>query len=186
MNRFNCINYQYVVLILFTSYRHSRGDELEPMPMAKKPIPLIINKSQNSEQATTDQAITDQRQMTEGTTVASNDEDYETDQENEQPLQLNWLPPPPPPPSMALTSAESFESMLQHENAHLIGGQRLHGLSHRHHKEEFTLFLVILTIAGFFGLIISMFMPFTLLLSQGNNMGFGGINGLQPGKRSCL
>uniref|UniRef100_T1KYT6 Uncharacterized protein n=1 Tax=Tetranychus urticae TaxID=32264 RepID=T1KYT6_TETUR len=49
-----------------------------------------------------------------------------------------------------------------------------------HQKDEFTLFLVILTIAGFFGLIISMFMPFILLLqSQQQSLG-SGLGGLQP------
>lgn len=73
-----------------------------------------------------------------------------------------WLPPPPPPPEhlfrRPLIPATTLTSLSSIRAPSFMTG-RLFG-------DDFALFLVILTIAGFFGLMLAMFMPFTFLMQQ--------------------
>jgi hypothetical protein len=84
-----------------------------------------------------------------------------------------WIPPPPPPPEhlfhRPLVPAPTF-TRLSSIRAPSFMSSRLFG-------DDFALFLVILTIAGFFGLMLAMFMPFTFLMQQqpyGISGGYGG------------
>lgn len=110
--------------------------------------------------------------------------------EDELPNELSdWMPPPPPPPpegvlrplrgfpggssTQLVQSTSGFGSGLGgsvFKRGNLNTGARLFG-------DDFALFLVILTIAGFFGLMLAMFMPFTFMLNQQQSP-LGGINGL--------
>jgi len=73
-----------------------------------------------------------------------------------------WIPPPPPPPEdifhRPLLSASTFTRLASMRAPAFLSG-RLFG-------DDFALFLVILTVAGFFGLMLSMFMPFTFMMQQ--------------------
>ena len=73
-----------------------------------------------------------------------------------------WIPPPPPPPDhlfhRPLIPAGTFTRLSSIRAPSFMSG-RLFG-------DDFALFLVILTIAGFFGLMLAMFMPFTFLMQQ--------------------
>lgn len=89
--------------------------------------------------------------------------------EDELPGDLEgWIPPPPPPPE-TLFRRPSFHSSHHHLPSSTftrLASMRPHFSSARLFGDDFALFLVILTIAGFFGLMLAMFMPFTFLMNQ--------------------
>jgi hypothetical protein len=79
-----------------------------------------------------------------------------------------WIPPPPPPPE-TLFRRPSYHSPHHHITSPTLtrlASIRPHLTSARLFGDDFALFLVILTIAGFFGLLLAMFMPFTFLMNQ--------------------
>uniref|UniRef100_T1JUE0 Uncharacterized protein n=1 Tax=Tetranychus urticae TaxID=32264 RepID=T1JUE0_TETUR len=120
---------------------------------------------------------------------ASNDYEYR------DPSLPDWLPPPPPPPPktfslLPFTSAPQplesspYPSPTSLSPFNILPRRRPFdqrpldpGLDQ---QDELTLFLVILTIAGFFGLIISMFLPFSLLLKSHQQSLGSPIGGFQP------
>ena len=79
-----------------------------------------------------------------------------------------WIPPPPPPPETLFRrpSHHSPHHHLPSPTLTRLASMRPHLSSHRLFGDDFALFLVILTIAGFFGLMLAMFMPFTFLMNQ--------------------
>lgn len=81
-----------------------------------------------------------------------------------------WIPPPPPPPEYLYRKPSTYSapaSVPASTFQRLTGITRYpHSSSARLFGDDFALFLVILTIAGFFGLMLAMFMPFTFLLQQ--------------------
>lgn len=89
--------------------------------------------------------------------------------EDELPGDLEgWIPPPPPPPD-TLFRRPSYSSPHHHLSSSSftrLASMRPHFSSSRLFGDDFALFLVILTIAGFFGLMLAMFMPFTFLMNQ--------------------
>lgn len=170
----------WVVLVLSLSATISVADahrRLEPLVIVKKPIPMIVNQVVDSERT----AFTGQRQMTADSNSGSDSNDL-----SDNPLDSNdytdeepeWIPPPPPPPPpLALLPAEDFGQFHLQSPTELVPRRR--PIRGHQRRDDFTLFLVILTIAGFFGLIISMFVPFVLLL-QSQMGGYGSMGGLQP------
>lgn len=88
--------------------------------------------------------------------------------EDELPGELGeWIPPPPPPPEHLLSHRPSYSPAVPASTFQRLTGIARHpGSSARLFGDDFALFLVILTIAGFFGLMLAMFMPFTFLLQQ--------------------
>lgn len=84
-----------------------------------------------------------------------------------------WIPPPPPPPPEYLYHRKPSTYSSAPASVPASTFQRLTGITRYPHSssarlfgDDFALFLVILTIAGFFGLMLAMFMPFTFLLQQ--------------------
>lgn len=75
----------------------------------------------------------------------------------------DWIPPPPPPPPQGM-----IQRIVSRPTTTTASYNRVfsRGTSARLFGDDFALFLVILTIAGFFGLMLAMFMPFTFLLQQ--------------------
>lgn len=88
--------------------------------------------------------------------------------EDELPGEIGeWIPPPPPPPEHLFRRPSSYAPPVAASTfSRLTGISRHPGSSARLFGDDFALFLVILTIAGFFGLMLAMFMPFTFLLQQ--------------------
>lgn len=87
--------------------------------------------------------------------------------EDELPAEIGeWIPPPPPPPEHLFRRPSYTPSATASTFQRLTGITRHPGSSARLFGDDFALFLVILTIAGFFGLMLAMFMPFTFLLQQ--------------------
>lgn len=89
----------------------------------------------------------------------------------------DWMPPPPPPPPELTFRRRPFSSLSSSSSA--LSSLFQPGTSTRLFGDDFALFLVILTIAGFFGLMLAMFMPFTFLMQQqlpvgGYPVGIGG------------
>ncbi|KAI1307218.1 hypothetical protein HDE_00827 [Halotydeus destructor] len=126
-------------------------------------------------------------------TSASNHNQGEIVYEDEVPSELSdWIPPPPPPPPEALfRPARQWPLRGSSSNSQwgtVFNRGQLQTQNGRIFGEDFALFLVILTIAGFFGLMLAMFMPFTFLLQQpygglgGGTLGYpaGAAQGFQP------
>lgn len=104
----------------------------------------------------------------------------------------DWMPPPPPPPPELSFRRRPFSSpsfFAPSSSSSALSSLFQPGASTRLFGDDFALFLVILTIAGFFGLMLAMFMPFTFLMQQqlpvggypvgigGGGLGIGGIGG---------
>lgn len=108
--------------------------------------------------------------------------------EDELPADLEgWIPPPPPPPE-TLFRRPSYHSPHHHQPSSTftrLASMRPHLSANRLFGDDFALFLVILTIAGFFGLMLAMFMPFTFLMNQ-QPVGIGGISPYPYGQVSSV
>lgn len=104
--------------------------------------------------------------------------------EDEIPGELSdWMPPPPPPPEhLFMRRPGSLSSSMSYQKLSSIV-RPSSGTSARLFGDDFALFLVILTIAGFFGLMLAMFMPFTFLMQQ---QPLGGFAGGYPGAAAGL
>lgn len=91
----------------------------------------------------------------------------------------DWMPPPPPPPPELTFRRRPFSFSGLSSSSSALSSLFQPGTSTRLFGDDFALFLVILTIAGFFGLMLAMFMPFTFLMQQqlpvgGYPVGIGG------------